>query len=197
MAGAAARMRLAAEQLRAAPSHTRSARPDPPAQDAHPGTRPPCQPHREDAGVGQHQAGQCRHRPHGQHRPRDPRGPEPGHRRPRQARRVRAGLAPQEAGREALVGGLTLHYAFLLHQHLSLIDALYARIATLDARIAEDMMPFADATALAQTMAGVTARAAQAILAETGVDMAAFPTADNFVSFLDIVMIPGRQSPPI
>src|SRR6266567_4623791 len=91
--------------------------------------------------------------------------------------------ATQAARREALVGQLTPHYAFLLQQHLSLIDALDAHIATLDARIAEAMAPFADAAALAQTMPGVATRAAQAILAETGVDMAAFPTADNFASW--------------
>src|SRR3989475_9910700 len=89
----------------------------------------------------------------------------------------------QAALREALVGRLTPHYAFLLQQHLSLIDALDAHIATLDARIAEAMAPFADAAALAQTMPGVAARAAQAILAETGMDMATFPTADNFASW--------------
>jgi transposase len=85
--------------------------------------------------------------------------------------------------REAVVGRLTPHYAFLLSQYLSLIAAIEAHIATLDARIAEAMQPFADAVALAQTIPGVAARAAQAILAETGVDMAAFPTADQFASW--------------
>jgi len=89
----------------------------------------------------------------------------------------------QAALREAVVGRLTPHYAFLLQQHLSLIDALDAHLATLDARIAEAMAPFADAAALVQTMPGVAARAAQAILAETGVDMATFPTADEFASW--------------
>ena len=85
--------------------------------------------------------------------------------------------------REALVGRLTPHYAFLLQQHLALIDALDHHIATLDARIDEVMAPFAEAAALAQTMPGVATRAAQAILAETGVDMAAFPTAAHFASW--------------
>ena len=89
----------------------------------------------------------------------------------------------QAALREALVGRLTPHYAFLLQQHLSLIDALDAHRATLDARIAEAMAPLADAAALVQTMPGVAARAAQAILAETGVDMGAFPTADQFAGW--------------
>jgi transposase len=85
--------------------------------------------------------------------------------------------------REALVGGLAPHYAFLLQQHLSLIDVLAAHIATLDARIEEAMAPFAEEAALAQTMPGVATRAAQAILAETGVDMTAFPTAAHFASW--------------
>ena len=85
--------------------------------------------------------------------------------------------------REALVGGLTPHYAFLLAQHLTLIEALDAHIATLDTRIEEAMAPFAEAAALLQTMPGVAARAAQAMLAETGVDMAPFPTAGHFASW--------------
>ena len=84
--------------------------------------------------------------------------------------------------REALAGRLTPHYAFL-QQHLALIDTLDAHIATLDARIDEAMRPFADAAALVQTMPGVAIRAAQAILAETGMDMVAFPTSAHFASW--------------
>ena len=84
--------------------------------------------------------------------------------------------------REALAGRLTPHYAFLLQQHLALIDTLDAHIATLDARIDEAMRPFADAAALVQTMPGVAIRAAQAILAEPGMDMVAFPTSAHFAS---------------
>jgi transposase len=93
--------------------------------------------------------------------------------------------------REALVGGLTPHYAFLLQQHLSLIDALDTHIATLDARIEQAMAPFAEAATLVQTMPGVAARAAQAILAETGVDMATFPTAGHFASWARLC--PGNR----
>ncbi len=89
----------------------------------------------------------------------------------------------QAALREAVAGRLTPHYAFLLHQHLSLIEALDAHIATLDARIEAAMAPFAEAAALVQTMPGVATRAAQAILAETGVDMGPFPTAAHFASW--------------
>jgi len=85
--------------------------------------------------------------------------------------------------REALVGRLTPHYAFLLQQHLSLIEAVDAHLATLEARIETAMAPFADTAALVQTMPGVAARAAQAILAETGVDMSCFPTPAHFASW--------------
>jgi transposase len=85
--------------------------------------------------------------------------------------------------REALVGRLTPHYAFLLQQHLALIDALDAHIATLDARLAEVMAPWADALTLVQTMPGVAVRASQAILAEIGMDMTPFPTAGHLASW--------------
>jgi transposase len=85
--------------------------------------------------------------------------------------------------RAALVGGLTPHYAFVLQQHLSLIDTLDAHIAAIDARIEAAMAPFAKEAALVQTMPGIAGRAAQAILAETGVDMSRFPTAAHFASW--------------
>jgi transposase len=85
--------------------------------------------------------------------------------------------------REALVGRLTPHYAFLLRQHLALIDTLDAHIATLDARIDAAMTPFATAAALVQTLPGVAKRAGPAILAETGMDMSPFPTPEQFASW--------------
>jgi transposase len=85
--------------------------------------------------------------------------------------------------REAVVGRLTPHYAFLLHQHLSLIETLEAHITTLDTRIEAAMAPFAAELALTQTMPGVATRAAETILAETGVDMTQFPTAGHLASW--------------
>ena len=89
----------------------------------------------------------------------------------------------QTALREAVEGRLTPHYAFLLQQHLALIDTLDAHMATLDTRIDVAMVPFAETAALVQTMPGVAARAAPAILAETGMDMRPFPTAAHFASW--------------
>ena len=100
------------------------------------------------------------------------------------AERAQGNLRKKRAAlREALVGQLTPHYAFLLQQHLSLVDAFDAHLATLDARIEAAMAPFAEAAALLQTMPGIAGRAAQAILAETGLDMNRFPTAAHFASW--------------
>jgi transposase len=94
---------------------------------------------------------------------------------------------------DAVTGRLTPHYAFLLRQHLTLIDTLDAQITALDARIDAAMAPFADHAALAQTLPGMAQRAAQAILAEIGVDMSRFPTAAHLASWARLC--PGnRQS---
>jgi transposase len=89
----------------------------------------------------------------------------------------------QAALREAVEGRLTPHYAFLLQQLLALIDMLDTHIATLDTRIEGAMAPFAETAALVHTMPGMAARATQAILAETGMDMSLFPTAQHFASW--------------
>jgi transposase len=100
------------------------------------------------------------------------------------AARAQGSLRKKQAAlREAVEGRLTPHYAFLLAQHLALIDTLDAHIATLDTRIEAAMAPFAEAAALVQTMPGVAERATQAILAETGVDMDRFPTPQHFASW--------------
>jgi transposase len=97
----------------------------------------------------------------------------------------------QAALREAVVGRMTPHYAFVLQQHLRLIDALETHIAEFDARIETAMAAFAEPYALLQTMPGMGARAAQAILAETGVDMQRFPTAGQFASWARVC--PGNR----
>jgi transposase len=85
--------------------------------------------------------------------------------------------------REAVRGGLTPHYAFLLQQHLSLIDTLDTHLVAIDARIEGAMVPFAAEAALGETIPGIATRSAQAIVAETGVDMSRFPTAAHLASW--------------
>jgi len=84
---------------------------------------------------------------------------------------------------EALTGRLTPHYAFLLHEHLALIDTLDAHLGILDARIAAALAPFAASVTVLQTMPGVAQRASEAILAEIGTDMSRFPTPGHLASW--------------
>lgn len=85
--------------------------------------------------------------------------------------------------REAVTGRMREHYRFMLRQQLKLIDALDGQIGELDAQIEHCMLPFAEAYRLLQTVPGVAQRAAQAILAEIGVDMSRFPSAAQLASW--------------
>ncbi len=84
---------------------------------------------------------------------------------------------------EAVTGRMREHYRFMLRQQLKLIDALDGQIGELDAQIEQCMLPFAEAYRLLQTIPGVAQRAAQAILAEIGVDMSRFPSAAQLASW--------------
>jgi transposase len=84
---------------------------------------------------------------------------------------------------EAFTGYFTGHHAFLLQRMLARAGALDADIAALDARIEEMIGPFAAAAQRLDEIPGVNAIAACVILAETGIDMARFPTAGHLVSW--------------
>jgi transposase len=60
---------------------------------------------------------------------------------------------------------------------------LDGQIGELDAQIEHCMLPFAEAYRLLQTVPGVAQRAAQAILAEIGVDMSRFASAAQLASW--------------
>src|SRR5437763_5881534 len=77
---------------------------------------------------------------------------------------------------EALTGRFTAHHAFLLTQMLHRIDAITADIATVQERIDAQIAPFAQAVARLDAIPGVGITAAQAILAEVGLDLSRFPT---------------------
>jgi transposase len=92
---------------------------------------------------------------------------------------------------KALAGELSSVQAFLLAQQLGHIDQLEEQIAALDTKVAEEMVPFAAALALLQTVPGIGRRTAETIVAELGVDMSQFPSADHAAAWAG--MAPGNH----
>jgi transposase len=84
---------------------------------------------------------------------------------------------------EAFTGYFTDHHAFLLGRMLARVDAITGDIAALDARIEEQIAPFAAAVRQLGEVTGISLAAAHAIIAEIGLDMARFPTAGHLVSW--------------
>jgi transposase len=84
---------------------------------------------------------------------------------------------------QAFVGSFTDHHAFLLRRMLGRIDAISADIAELEARIEEQIAPFAHAVARLDEIPGVGVTAAQTIIAEIGLDMSRFPTPAHLASW--------------
>jgi len=101
--------------------------------------------------------------------------------------------------RRALQGRFGDHHALLIGMSLDHIDHLEAAMARLDDQIdtlfatntSEAGIPFAQARDHLDTIPGVAKRAAEAIIAEIGVDMARFPTAGHLASWAG--MAPGNN----
>jgi len=85
--------------------------------------------------------------------------------------------------RQALRGRFGDHHALLVGLALGHLEHLEAAIARLDARVDEVITPFAVARDRLDTITGVGKRAAEAIIAEIGVDMTVFPTAGHLASW--------------
>jgi transposase len=95
-------------------------------------------------------------------------------------RRLRAKRSLLE---EAFHGRFSDHHAFLLQTMLSRIDQASADIAALDAKIDQQIAPFAAAVDQLDEIIGVGRTAAQVIIAEIGTDMGCFPTPGHLVSW--------------
>lgn len=93
--------------------------------------------------------------------------------------------------REALVGRVTDHHAFMLQGLLSHIEFLDQQIAVFDARVEAQTRPFTLAIERLDTITGVAQRSAEQILAELGDDMSRFPTAAHAASWTGIC--PGNH----
>jgi transposase len=94
--------------------------------------------------------------------------------------------------RLALQGKVTEHHRFLLGLLLDELGHLEGLIERLTARITEVLpAPFAEAIGRLVTIPGIDVRAAENILAETGVDMEVFPTEKHLPSWAG--MCPGQR----
>ena len=87
---------------------------------------------------------------------------------------------------EALTGRFTDHHAFLTQLHLDEIDAHTRTIDALTGRIETAIRPFESARQLLVTIPGVSSVVADAIIAETGADMAVFPDASHLASWAGV-----------
>lgn len=92
----------------------------------------------------------------------------------------------------ALHGRFGDHHAAMLRLHLAHIDQLHALISELDAQIDAKIAPFAEAHHRLMTITGVGKTTAGVLIAEIGVDMNVFPTADHLASWCGVC--PGTTS---
>ena len=83
----------------------------------------------------------------------------------------------------ALDGQLAEHQCLLLRMHLRRLEEIGRDITEVEAAIGAAMRPFAAQQALLLTIPGVDALTAAAIVAEIGVDMAAFGTARRLAAW--------------
>jgi transposase len=95
--------------------------------------------------------------------------------------------------REALANRFELaHHGVLVAGLLAHIDALDQTVATLDARIETATQPYAELVELLCTIPGVKTNTARVLIAECGLDMHVFGSAERRVSWAGIC--PGNNS---
>lgn len=93
--------------------------------------------------------------------------------------------------RAALEGRFGAHHALLVGAILTKLDFLEETIAALSAEIGKAIRPYAAEVALLRTMPGVDQRTAEGLVAEIGVDMTRFETAERLASWTG--MCPGNN----
>jgi transposase len=85
---------------------------------------------------------------------------------------------------KSLQGSVSPHDRFLLSMHLRMLDSLQTEIDLIDARLEEVASSrFSDAVTRLTSIPGISDVAAETILAEVGLDMSVFPTADHLISW--------------
>jgi transposase len=86
----------------------------------------------------------------------------------------------------ALEGNFGPHHALLCRQIIDHLDFLDRSIATLSAEICSRLVPFVPQVAILTSIPGISATTAQVIVAETGADMARFPTAGHLCAWAGV-----------
>jgi transposase len=92
---------------------------------------------------------------------------------------------------QALEGRVTDHHRFLLRQMLTQVDFLDQAIGQVQMQIERQLEPYHEAMELLQTIPGISATSAAAIIAEIGVDMTRFPSAKHLASWAGLC--PGNK----
>ena len=87
---------------------------------------------------------------------------------------------------QALVGRFAAHHGVVARAVLDHVDFLDAAIARLDNEISDRLNTFQGAVALLETIPGVGRKAAETIIAETGADMARFPSASQLCAWAGV-----------
>jgi transposase len=93
--------------------------------------------------------------------------------------------------REALEGRFDAQHALIVGQLLAHLDFLDEAIERLSEAIEDEIRPFEPAVELLCTIPGVQRRTAEVVIAETGGDMTAFPSARHLASWAG--MCPGND----
>ncbi len=100
---------------------------------------------------------------------------------------------------QALTGHFDANHARLARSMLRRLDLVDQALAELDAVIVDACQPWAHQIELLQTIPGVGEKVAQVIIAETGGDMARFPTAAHLAAWAGLAPAmnesAGRQTP--
>jgi transposase len=93
--------------------------------------------------------------------------------------------------RQALTGRFRPHHAFMVSQHLGHLEYLDEAISALSGHIEEALRPFAAEQRRLDSIPSVGQRTAEVFIAEVGVDMRQFPTAQHLASWTGLC--PGHN----
>lgn len=91
----------------------------------------------------------------------------------------------------ALEGRVRPHHRFILQELLNQIESLDGTIAKFDEQIQKSCRPFEEAVERLDTIPGVARETAETIVAEIGIDMSRFPTANHLASWAGVA--PGNN----